>query len=189
MDEVNLQLYICILYVSAISIFWSLKKRYMTKQIYNYSLLCLSLIFNTIPHAIRLTHRRLTVGAIDIWITTRSFWRNAIKCRERRDKRCHQGTAAREPRIRTLNDTERAARKQNAQSQLDTIHVPITVFNAAFAISNTRRSTISDARQITTSDTRHENETLQYTKRLSVRDFSGKSLFTRTTRSRPASLR
>jgi len=41
-----------------------------------------------------------------------------------------QGTAAREPRIRTTNDTVSAvAREQNAQSQPDTMHVPITIFS------------------------------------------------------------
>jgi len=47
-------------------------------------------------------HRRLAVGALAITPqnATRTFDWNAIRCRKGCDKRCRQGTAIREPRIR-----------------------------------------------------------------------------------------
>jgi len=43
--------------------------------------------------------------------------------------------AAREPRIRTTNDTvNAAAREQNAQFQPDTMYAPITIFNFIYLI-------------------------------------------------------
>jgi len=63
-------------------------------------------------------------------LITRSIMRDDIKpdeSREGHDKRCRQETAARGLRIRTKeNDTVcAAARKQNARSQLDTIHAKL----------------------------------------------------------------
>jgi len=53
----------------------------------------------------------------------------------------------------------------------------------------TRQFTWSNTKQFTRSDTQHDKETLLYAKRLSVRDFSGGSCFTRATWGRPASWR
>jgi len=61
---------------------------------------------------------------------TRYYSRDELKYREGHDQRCRQGTTAREPRIRTTNDTVSVvACEQNAQSQPDTMHALITIFS------------------------------------------------------------
>jgi len=99
-----------------------------------------ALIFDIIPHAKHLSYCRLTVGAINIRC---DHSRDELQCPRGRDKRCRQGTAACELRIRTINDTiSAAAREQNAWSHLDTTLVKITT-------SNARGSTITNAQQAT----------------------------------------
>jgi len=96
---------------------------------------------------------------------------NEIKCREGRDKRCRQGTATREPRIRIINDTVSAPRTERA---VPTRH---DTSKLQYAIRDNLQYPIHDKKR---------NVTMHKTT-VGFRDFSGRNFFARTTRGRPAS--